>query len=82
VSVELLSVPTRVSRTGPYALTKRVLDILVASVILLLFFPVFAAIAAIIFATDRGPIIYRQKRVGRDGRHQCRCAQGTPRGAE
>lgn len=69
VSVELISIPARVSHSGTYSAIKRGLDIVFASLALALLFPLFVVISCIIFATDQGPIIYRQKRVGRNGEH-------------
>jgi exopolysaccharide production protein ExoY len=43
---------------------KRMLDILIASTALLAFAPLFLLIALLLKATDRGPILYRQPRVG------------------
>jgi lipopolysaccharide/colanic/teichoic acid biosynthesis glycosyltransferase len=67
VSVELLSVPTRAKRSSVSRGAKRTLDILVASLALLLLLPLLSLIALLIYATDRGPVIYRQKRVGKNG---------------
>jgi exopolysaccharide biosynthesis polyprenyl glycosylphosphotransferase len=47
---------------------KRVLDVVVASVALLFSAPVLVAAAVAIKLDDRGPIFYRQERIGRDGR--------------
>lgn len=46
---------------------KRLLDVLGAGVGLLLLAPVFAVIALVIRADDRGPVFFRQTRVGRGG---------------
>ncbi|WFR68082.1 sugar transferase [Curtobacterium flaccumfaciens] len=46
---------------------KRVLDILGAGIGLLLLAPVFALVALVIRADDRGPVFFRQIRVGRGG---------------
>jgi exopolysaccharide biosynthesis polyprenyl glycosylphosphotransferase len=46
---------------------KRALDIVGAGLGLLLLAPVFAVIALVIRADDRGPVFFRQTRVGRDG---------------
>jgi lipopolysaccharide/colanic/teichoic acid biosynthesis glycosyltransferase len=48
-------------------LAKRVLDLLVGSGTLLLATPLLAVIAAVIAGTSRGPVLYRQLRVGRHG---------------
>lgn len=68
MSVELISTKAQSTRAGSYEACKRGLDILFSLVALLFLFPVFALISAIIVLTDRGPIIYRQKRVGRGGK--------------
>jgi exopolysaccharide biosynthesis polyprenyl glycosylphosphotransferase len=47
---------------------KRLMDIAVASLILLLVAPVMVITAIAIWLQDRGPILFRQTRVGRDGR--------------
>jgi sugar transferase (PEP-CTERM system associated) len=48
--------------------TKRVLDIVVASLGLLLAAPIALMVMALIKLTSPGPIFYRQERVGQDGR--------------
>lgn len=47
---------------------KRVFDLIVATVSLVVFSPVMLAIAAAIRMTSAGPVIYRQERVGKDAR--------------
>jgi len=47
---------------------KRLLDVLLSVISLFVFLPVFAVLAIIIKATSRGPVLYRQERVGRFGR--------------
>ena len=47
---------------------KRAFDLLVASVALIVFSPVMLAVAIAIWLEDRGPIFYRQVRMGLDGR--------------
>ncbi len=46
---------------------KRVFDVAVSSVTLLLLFPLFVAIAVAIRRDSEGPILFRQERVGRNG---------------
>ncbi len=46
---------------------KRGLDMLVAGTLLFLLSPVFAAIALLVKLTSRGPVLYRQERMGLDG---------------
>jgi exopolysaccharide biosynthesis polyprenyl glycosylphosphotransferase len=48
---------------------KRAFDLVVTSLGLIVVGPVIAAIAAAIKLDSRGPVFYRQVRVGRDGRH-------------
>ena len=47
--------------------TKRLLDVLGSLTLLVLLSPVFLAIAAAVKLTSRGPILFRQKRVGEHG---------------
>jgi len=48
--------------------TKRLLDVLLSLVASALFLPVFIVLAIVIKITSRGPIIYKQERVGRFGK--------------
>jgi lipopolysaccharide/colanic/teichoic acid biosynthesis glycosyltransferase len=48
---------------------KRGLDILVSALMLLLLSPLFAAVALCIRATDGGPVLFWQTRVGKFGKH-------------
>ncbi len=52
---------------GSATLTKRLLDIVVAVVMLILLFPLFLGVAIAIKLTDRGPILFWQSRVGQWG---------------
>jgi exopolysaccharide biosynthesis polyprenyl glycosylphosphotransferase len=45
---------------------KRMVDIIVSSVLLALASPVFAVVAILVKRTDGGPVFFRQRRVGRD----------------
>ena len=49
------------------ALSKRLFDLLVAGVGMLLLLPVFALVALLLKLDSRGPVFYRQTRVGLDG---------------
>lgn len=48
---------------------KRILDIIVSLTMILLLFPLFIIVAILIKLESKGGIIYRQIRVGKDGRH-------------
>ena len=52
----------------PQMMAKRAVDLVVAPIVLLLTLPVLLAAAICIKLEDRGPIIFSQERVGRDGR--------------
>ncbi len=51
----------------PYSFFKRVLDIAGTSIILVLLAPILIGIALAVKFTSPGPVIYRQKRIGRHG---------------
>ncbi len=52
-----------------YAYSKRLFDISFSIVLLLLAAPVFALVALGIKLTSRGPVLFKQVRVGRGGKH-------------
>ncbi len=54
--------------TGWNVILKRTMDVVVSGVALLALLPVMGFIAAIIKLTSRGPVLYRQERMGLDGR--------------
>ena len=54
--------------TGTQVVAKRVIDIAGATLALVVSFPAFALIALGIKLQDRGPVLFRQVRVGRDGK--------------
>ena len=58
--------PARLS--GPQAAAKRTFDLVVSVLALVVTAPLWAAIAAAIKLTSRGPVLYRQERVGQRGR--------------
>ncbi|MEE4207217.1 MAG: sugar transferase [Erythrobacter sp.] len=65
-------VPTRPAGFGvPHRAAReigvRALDIVVASVALVLLAPVMLLVALVIVALDPGPVLFRQNRIGRDG---------------
>ncbi|KQT92366.1 hypothetical protein ASG49_10020 [Marmoricola sp. Leaf446] len=46
---------------------KRAFDVVVSSLLLVAFAPLFAVATLSVFLHDRGPVLFRQQRVGRDG---------------
>jgi exopolysaccharide biosynthesis polyprenyl glycosylphosphotransferase len=56
----------RYSPSSP--LSKRVLDLVISGVIMAVAFPVMLACALAVKLEDRGPVFYRQRRVGEEGR--------------
>jgi Undecaprenyl-phosphate glucose phosphotransferase len=53
---------------GINALAKRAFDLVLSSLLLLLLSPLLLAIAAVVKATSKGPVLYPQERVGLDGK--------------
>jgi exopolysaccharide production protein ExoY len=68
VTIDRRNHSTRPKLTRGRMRMKRAVDISVASAVLTVASPVMAAVAVAVRATSRGPIIFRQTRVGRDGR--------------
>ncbi len=55
--------------TGPwYPRLKRLFDIVVSGLTLVLLMPFLLLISLAIYLGDRGPVLYRQERIGQDGR--------------
>jgi exopolysaccharide biosynthesis polyprenyl glycosylphosphotransferase len=54
--------------TGMQAAAKRTFDLVFASIALVVALPLWGVFAVLVKATSRGPVLYRQKRVGRGGR--------------
>jgi len=63
----LLTFSSTPSRVGGLV-CKRAFDILLSSIILLVCLPLFAVVAILIKVTSPGPVFFRQKRVGLNGR--------------
>jgi len=59
---------TQVPLTGWMSLVKRTLDVAISGAALVLLSPLLAAIGAAIRLSDGGPVLYRQRRMGLDGR--------------
>ncbi len=53
---------------GVNTLVKRTMDLVLATGLMVVLSPLFAALALLIYLEDRGPIFYRQERVGEKGR--------------
>jgi exopolysaccharide biosynthesis polyprenyl glycosylphosphotransferase len=53
---------------GPSRVVKNLLERAICVVALMLLSPVFAAIAVLVKRSSRGPVFYRQERIGKDGR--------------
>jgi exopolysaccharide biosynthesis polyprenyl glycosylphosphotransferase len=66
-SLPLLSVRGRDRRLGA-RISKRLIDIVAASALLLATAPLTLTIAALIWLEDRGPVLFRQQRIGRNGK--------------
>jgi exopolysaccharide biosynthesis polyprenyl glycosylphosphotransferase len=63
-----LSSATRSRHGWPTHAAKRAVDVLAPLGLLVLFAPALVCIAAYLKLTSRGPVIYRQERIGKDGR--------------
>jgi len=64
---EELPLSLRYHRRG-YIAAKRAMDIVLGSAALVALFPVFLLVSAAIVATDGFPVVFKQKRVGKDGK--------------
>lgn len=53
---------------GDGPVSKRILDILIASFMILILSPIFVIVALLVRFTSSGPIFYKQERVGLDGK--------------
>lgn len=51
-----------------YAVIKRVMDFVIATILVVAFSPLFLLIAVLIKIDSRGPVFFRQERVGKNGR--------------
>lgn len=47
---------------------KRFLDILLSTILLLIFLPIFLIVGGLIIAEDKGPVFFKQERIGRNGK--------------
>lgn len=51
-----------------YNATKRLLDLLTASIVMVIFSPIWVLVPLLIVLDSKGPVFYKQKRVGKDGK--------------
>src|SRR4051812_2905464 len=65
---EPFATPDSVVRSPMYQVAKRSLDIIVSLLSLLCLAPIFLLCALAIVLDSRGPILFRQQRVGRNGK--------------
>jgi lipopolysaccharide/colanic/teichoic acid biosynthesis glycosyltransferase len=68
IEQKLASNAGRLSRSRAAAMAKRGLDVCGALVLLVLLTPLLLLIALVIRLDSRGPVLFRQRRIGRDGR--------------
>jgi len=54
--------------SAAYRVVKRAMDVVLSSVFLLLSFPLFVLIAAVVKLDSRGPVLFAQARCGKDGK--------------
>jgi exopolysaccharide biosynthesis polyprenyl glycosylphosphotransferase len=64
----MVSLPPRRRPEGAAWIAKRAIDYTLAPLALLLVLPVFVLVAIAVKLDSRGPVFFRQKRIGRDGR--------------
>jgi lipopolysaccharide/colanic/teichoic acid biosynthesis glycosyltransferase len=60
--------PVAADSSSIYRLTKRTFDVVVSTLALIIGLPVFLMVAILVRTTSRGPVLFRQSRVGRGGR--------------
>lgn len=68
VWMEIEYLDLAISKKRIYPFFKRMMDLLMVSVAVILLLPIFLLIAILVKITSKGPIIYKHKRVGKNGR--------------
>ena len=63
-----VAIPVEVNKTPMYAIFKRVFDIAIGSVIVVLLIPILPLVALMIKLDTRGPVFFKQDRVGQNGK--------------
>lgn len=66
--IHMLDLQPTLAESGPYLFQKRIFDVTVSALVLLLTSPVLLLIALAIKISSRGPVFFVQKRVGLNGR--------------
>src|SRR3954465_696212 len=59
----------QLARTSPYYYLKRLFDVVASATALVICSPLFILVPFLIWIKDGAPVLFRQERVGRDGRH-------------
>ena len=58
----------QLARTSPYHYLKRLFDVLASATALVICWPLFVLVPLFIWMNDGAPVLFRQERVGRDGK--------------
>ena len=66
--IHMLDLRPTLAESGPYLFQKRIFDLILSTLILLLTLPITLLIALAIKLTSRGPVLFTQSRVGLNGR--------------
>jgi Undecaprenyl-phosphate glucose phosphotransferase len=66
--IHMLDLRPTLAESGPYLFQKRIFDLILSTIILLLTLPMTLLIALAIKLTSRGPVFFTQSRVGLNGR--------------
>jgi exopolysaccharide biosynthesis polyprenyl glycosylphosphotransferase len=59
----------QLARSSPYHYLKRLFDIVASATALVICSPLFILVPVLIWMEDGAPVLFRQERVGRDGKH-------------
>ncbi len=59
---------TQIPLAGWYSLVKRAFDLVVSALALAMLWPLLLVISLVVYLEDRGPVLYRQLRMGLDGK--------------
>ena len=73
VAQDISSVSTKtykeaLTKKTPYKVVKRIMDVVLSSIALVVLSPVFAIIAAAIKLESKGPVFFKHTRIGKDGK--------------